>query len=142
MPSFINGVNNRNLDITSKGTLVEELTESLDFGKDFTVTSPQDYYVDVKLKFGAVSISADYTVAREDTFIGVDTSAGRITITLFEGQENDRLIIKDTAGQARPYEITVLPSGSDDIDGHTDVKLKIKYIGIQFLYANGSWRMV
>lgn len=137
-----NSLNNRNLDIRNNGQLIEDLTESVEFNKDFTVTQTQDAFVDVELKFHSVFVSSDYTVQREDTFVGVDTSAGRITITLFEGQENDRLIIKDTAGQARPYEITVLPSGSDDIDGHDEIKLKIKYIGIQFLYTNGSWRLV
>jgi hypothetical protein len=142
MPSFINGVNNRNLDITSKGTLVEELTESLDFSKDFSVAKSQDYFVDVKLKFSTVSISDDYTVDKEDTFIGVDTSSKKITVTLYEGAENDKVMVKDTSGNARNFDIIVVPSGSDSIDGHQEVRLGINNIGIQFLYADGQWRML
>lgn len=140
---FINGVNNRNLDISSEGVTIEDLTEDLNFGKDFGVTKTSEGFVKVDFRFSRVEVNnVDYTATQSGDYIAVRTDTSRVTITLYEGNEADRITIKDEAGYARRRPITVLPATGDTIEEQDELKMAINRIGLQFVFTNGVWRLV
>lgn len=85
-----------------------------------------------------------YAILEHDYYIGVNY-AGAVTITLPTGAvEGTTYIVKDELGEAsrgtNRY-ITVLPSGSDLIDGRNRAILAFDYGSLTFVYRNG-WRVV
>lgn len=88
--------------------------------------------------------SSSYTITENDYYIGVNY-AGAVTITLPSGVvEGTTYIVKDELGQASKGKnryITILPSGSDLIDGRDRAILAFDYGSLTFVYRNG-WRVV
>lgn len=88
--------------------------------------------------------SSSYTITENDYYIGVNY-AGAVTITLPTGViEGTTYIVKDELGQASKGTnryITILPSGSDLIDGRNRAILAFDYGSLTFVYRNG-WRVV
>lgn len=88
--------------------------------------------------------SSSYTITENDYYIGVNY-AGAVTITLpTVSIEGTTYIVKDELGQAskgRNRYITILPSGSDLIDGRDRAILAFDYGSLTFVYRNG-WRVV
>jgi hypothetical protein len=88
--------------------------------------------------------SSSYTITENDYYIGVNY-AGAVTITLPSGViEGTTYIVKDELGQASKGTnryITILPSGSDLIDGRDRAILAFDYGSLTFVYRNG-WRVV
>lgn len=88
--------------------------------------------------------SSSYTITENDYYIGVNY-AGAVTITLPSVSiEGTTYIVKDELGQASKGTnryITILPSGSDLIDGRDRAILAFDYGSLTFVYRNG-WRVV
>ena len=88
--------------------------------------------------------SSSYTITENDYYIGVNY-AGAVTITLPTGVvEGTTYIVKDELGEASKGTnryITILPSGSDKIDGRNRAILAYNFGSLTFVYRNG-WRVV
>lgn len=88
--------------------------------------------------------TSSYTITENDYYIGVNY-AGAVTVTLPTGViEGTTYIVKDELGQASKGTnryITILPSGSDLIDGRDRAILAFDYGSLTFVYRNG-WRVV
>ena len=98
-------------------------------------------YMDMPLTYVT---SSSYTITPQDYYIGV-SYAGAVTITLPTPRKNGKVyIVKDELGEASKGTnryITVLPSGSDTIDGRDRAILAYDYGSLTFVYRNG-WRVV
>lgn len=88
--------------------------------------------------------SSSYTITENDYYIGVNY-AGAVTITLPTViVEGTTYIVKDELGEASKGTnryITILPSGSDKIDGQDRAILAYDFGSLTFVYRNG-WRVV
>lgn len=88
--------------------------------------------------------SSTYTITPRDYYIGVNY-AGAVTIILPSPRKNGKVyIVKDELGEASKGTnryITILPSGSDLIDGRDRAILAFDYGSLTFVYRNG-WRVV
>jgi hypothetical protein len=89
--------------------------------------------------------SSSYTIRPQDYYIGVNY-AGAVTITLPRAdREGKTFIVKDELGEAsrgtNRY-ITILPTGSDLIDGENKVMLAFDYGSLTFIWKGNSWRVV
>jgi hypothetical protein len=88
--------------------------------------------------------SPSYTITENDYYIGVNY-AGAVTITLPTNViTGTTYIVKDELGEASKGTnryITILPSGSDTIDGRDRAILAYDYGSLTFVYRNG-WRVV
>lgn len=89
--------------------------------------------------------SSSYTVTLNDYYIGVNY-AGAVTITLPKADREGKVfIIKDELGEASKGTnryITILPSGTDLIDGRDRAILAFDYGSLTFIWKNNSWRVV
>jgi hypothetical protein len=98
-------------------------------------------YMDMPI---AYITSSSYTINPQDYYIGVNY-AGAVTITLPTPRKNGKVyIVKDELGEASKGTnryITILPSGSDLIDGRDRAILAYDYGSLTFVYRNG-WRVV
>jgi hypothetical protein len=89
--------------------------------------------------------SSSYTIRPQDYYIGVNY-AGAVTITLPRAdREGKTFIVKDELGEAsrgtNRY-ITILPTGSDLIDGRDRAILAFDYGSLTFIWKDNSWRVV
>lgn len=88
--------------------------------------------------------SSSYTITENDYYIGVNY-AGAVTITLPSVSiEGTTYIVKDELGEASKGTnryITIMPSGSDLIDGEDKAILAFDFGSLTFVYRNG-WRVV
>ena len=88
--------------------------------------------------------SSSYTITENDYYIGVNY-AGAVTITLPQNIDlGSTYTVKDELGQASKGTnryITILPSGSDTIDGKDRAILAYDYGSLTFIYRNG-WRVI
>jgi hypothetical protein len=98
-------------------------------------------YMDMPLKY---ITSSSYTLTPQDYYIGINY-AGAVTITLPTPRKNGKTyIVKDELGEASKgvnRYITILPSGSDTIDGRDRAIIAYDYGSLTFVYRNG-WRVV
>lgn len=85
-----------------------------------------------------------YIVTPRDYYIGVNYS-GAVTITLPTPRKDGKVyIVKDELGEASKGTnryITILPSGSDLIDGEDRAIIAFDFGSLTFVYRNG-WRVV
>ncbi len=99
-------------------------------------------YMDVPVK--SVT-SSSYTVRPEDYYIGVNY-AGAVTITLPKADREGKIfVVKDELGEASKGTnryITILPTGSDLIDGRDRAILAYDYGSLTFIWKGNSWRVV
>ena len=92
------------------------------------------------LKMSRRTITSTATASATDYFIGINSSASAIDLrlpsaaALLSGQT---LIIKDEGGAAHTNNITILPSGSQTIDGQNSIVLESPFASVQ-LYCNGT----
>jgi hypothetical protein len=98
-------------------------------------------YMDMPLTYVT---SSSYTITPQDYYIGVNY-AGAVTLTLPTPKKDGKVyIVKDELGEAsngtNRY-ITIIPSGSDLIDGEDRVILAFDFGSLTFVYRNG-WRVV
>jgi hypothetical protein len=98
-------------------------------------------YMDMPLTYITTS---SYTITPQDYYIGVNY-AGAVTITLPTPRKDGKTyIVKDELGEASKgvnRYITILPSGSDTIDGRNRAIIAYDYGSLTFVYRNG-WRVV
>jgi ribosomal protein L7Ae-like RNA K-turn-binding protein len=99
-------------------------------------------YMDVPVTYVTTST---YSVTHKDYYIGVNY-AGAVTITLpYADREGKKFVVKDELGEASKGTnryITILPSGSDLIDGRDRAILAYDYGSLTFIWRGNSWRVV
>lgn len=90
------------------------------------------------ISYSRRAITATATASVEDTLIGVSASAA-IDIRLAPAQnyvDGQYFLIKDEAGNANVYNITIKTSGSQTIDGVTSIILESPFASVN-IYSNG-----
>lgn len=89
--------------------------------------------------------SSSYKVTLNDYYIGV-YYAGAVTISLPKADREGKVfIVKDELGEASKGTnryITILPSGTDLIDGRDKAILAYDYGSLTFVWKGNSWRVV
>lgn len=99
-------------------------------------------YMDVPIT--SVTTSS-YTIKPQDYYIGVNY-AGAVTITLPKADREGKIfVVKDELGEAAKgtnRHITILPTGSDLIDGRNRAILAFNYGSLTFIWKGNSWRVV
>ena len=89
--------------------------------------------------------SSSYTIKPQDYYIGVNY-AGAVTITLPRADREGKIfIVKDELGEASKGTnryITILPTGSDLIDGENSAILAFDFGSLTFIWKSNSWRVV
>ena len=91
------------------------------------------------ISYSRRAITSTATASIEDTLIGVSASAA-IDIRLPSAGDyvnGQYFVIKDEAGNANVYNITIKTSGSQTIDGETAIVLESPHVSVN-LYSNGS----
>jgi hypothetical protein len=99
-------------------------------------------YIDVPI---TSVTSSSYTIKPQDYYIGVNY-AGAVTITLPRADREGKIfVVKDELGEAsrgtNRY-ITILPTGSDLIDGRDRAILAFDYGSLTFIWKGNSWRVI
>lgn len=89
--------------------------------------------------------TSSYSVTLNDYYVGV-YYAGAVTITLPRADREGKIfIVKDELGEAsrgtNRY-ITILPSGTDLIDGRDRAILAFDYGSLTFIWKGNSWRVI
>lgn len=99
-------------------------------------------YMDVPIT--SVTTSS-YTIKPQDYYIGVNY-AGAVTITLPRADREGKIfVVKDELGEASKGTnryITILPTGSDLIDGRDRAILAFDYGSLTFIWKGNSWRVI
>ena len=89
--------------------------------------------------------SSSYTINPQDYYIGVNY-AGAVTIRLPRADREGKIfVVKDELGEASKGTnryITILPTGSDLIDGRDRAILAFDYGSLTFIWKSNSWRVV
>ena len=89
--------------------------------------------------------SSSYTIRPQDYYIGVNY-AGAVTITLPKADREGKIfVVKDELGEASKgtnRHITILPTGTDLIDGRNRAILAFNYGSLTFIWKGNSWRVV
>lgn len=89
--------------------------------------------------------TSSYSITPRDYYVGVNF-AGAVTITLPKAdREGKTFIVKDELGEASKgvnRYITIVPSGSDLIDGRDRAILAYDYGSLTFIWKSNSWRVV
>lgn len=89
--------------------------------------------------------TSSYTITPRDYYIGVNY-AGAVTITLPRADRQGKIfVVKDELGEASKGTnryITVLPTGSDLIDGRDRAILAYDYGSLTFVWKDNSWRVI
>ena len=89
--------------------------------------------------------TSSYTIRPQDYYIGVNY-AGAVTITLPRADREGKIfVVKDELGEASKGTnryITILPTGSDLIDGENRAILAFDYGSLTFIWKSNSWRVV
>jgi hypothetical protein len=89
--------------------------------------------------------SSSYSIKPQDYYIGVNY-IGAVTLTLPTADREGKIfVVKDELGEASKGTnryITVLPSGSDLIDGRDKAILAYDYGSLTFIWKNNSWRVI
>jgi hypothetical protein len=91
------------------------------------------------INYGRRPITSTYTASIDDTIIGVSASAA-IDIRLPSAGDyvnGQYFVVKDEAGNANVYNITIKTSGSQTIDGQTAIVLESPHVSVN-LYSNGT----
>ncbi len=103
----------------------------IDASGNFVITSSG-------ISYGRRSVTSTSTASNADTLIGISASAA-IDIRLPSAgnyKNGQYFIIKDEAGNANTYNITIKTSGSQTIDGESAIVLESPYSSVN-LYSNG-----
>ena len=99
-------------------------------------------YMDVPIT--SVTTSS-YTIRPQDYYIGVNY-AGAVTITLPKADREGKIfVVKDELGEAAKgtnRHITILPTGSDKIDGRDRAILAFNFGSLTFIWKGNSWRVI
>jgi hypothetical protein len=102
----------------------------------------QKYKVDEASKLQ--TYSSDIYLTSADHFVGVNTTAQAITVTLPEAmsvRSGKQLVIKDEGGMAATNNITVVTQDGAMIDNHTEVKLMSNCAALNLYYNGSGWHI-
>ena len=91
------------------------------------------------ISYGRREITSTATASSEDVLIGISASSA-IDLRLASAADYDNgqyFTIKDEAGNANIYNITVKTSGSQTIDGQSSIVLESPFVSIN-VYSNGT----
>lgn len=93
-------------------------------------------------EFSVTNVTSSYLVTLADNVIAVGTLSAPITITLpaspLTGQS---IIVKDEAGDASTYNITV-NGNSHNIDGSATIILNQNFVSVTLVYLGSSWGVI
>jgi len=109
------------------------LTEA-EFEDKYKVDEPSKLYL----------YSANITLAPSDHFVGVNTVASAITVTLPPATSIPRgkqFVIKDEGGAAGTNNITINTPDGRTIDGASSVGLQSNYAAINIYYNGSGWHI-
>ena len=90
------------------------------------------------ISYGRRQVTSTTTASSSDVLIGISASSA-IDLRLASAGDYDNgqyFTIKDEAGNAQTYNITVKASGSQTIDGESSIVLESPFVSIN-LYSNG-----
>jgi hypothetical protein len=76
-----------------------------------------------------------------DQYLGV-TYSGNVTINLPTGVDQKGLIIKDENGSANSNPITLVPNGSQTIDGQSSVSINNSHGAATLWFHSGVWHVI
>lgn len=104
----------------------------------------RDLYEKIKLvpSFRVVQTAADYSVERNDYYIGVTNTAAPRTISLpalASIPEHFQLIVKDESGGAGVNNITLDPSGTEQIEGSLTQVISSNYGVLRLRRNETQW---
>ena len=89
--------------------------------------------------------TSSYNIRPQDYYIGVNY-VGAVTITLPRADREGKIfVVKDELGEASKGTnryITILPTGSDLIDGRDRAILAFDFGSLTFIWKSNSWRVV
>jgi hypothetical protein len=150
---YQNSLSNRNLTVSYKGTVIEELTETLNFIDDIldiNLINGDLAQIDINLNLDElekalhrrVSLSSSYTVQPLDSYLALDTTTNKITITLNIPFEGKTLTIKDESYRANVNQVTIVAPSGTFIDGQSQAVFRIKGFGVQLVYSQSQWRII
>ena len=131
-----------NITVKDEGSTITTNATSFNFVGAAVVASNSGTEVTVTLSSAVYSrraVTSTLTSSVNDLILGVSASAA-LDIRLpaasgFTGGAN--FIVKDEAGNADSYNITIRAAGSDKIDGEGSIKLESPY-GAVSIYSNGT----
>jgi hypothetical protein len=90
-------------------------------------------------------ITSSYFIKPQDYYIGVNY-AGAVTLTLPKADREGKIfVVKDEFGEASKGTnryITIIPTGSDLIDGRDKAILAYDYGSLTFIWKDNSWRVI
>ena len=92
------------------------------------------------LRLRRTHTSASLTASVSDYYIGVNSSLAPVNIQLPSAgalSDGQTYVVKDEGGASHTNSITILASGSQEIDGQNSIILQSPYASIQ-LYSNGA----
>lgn len=98
----------------------------------------QIYNLDIPVK----TVTGDYTINRKDYYIGVSSTV-KTYITLPTTDKNLKdgrvVVVKDESGHAQLTPIAIVGTIDGDVNG---AEIRINNGALQFIYRNGSWRII
>jgi len=133
-----------NITVKDEGSNISTAASSFNFVGAAVVASNSGNDVTVTLSsavYSRTAVTATLTSSVNDRILGVSASSA-LDIRLpaasgFSGGAN--FIVKDEAGNANDYNITIRTTGADKIDGATSIILESPYSAVN-IYSNGSDR--
>jgi len=83
-----------------------------------------------------------YTVLSTDYYMSCDTTAGVLTVTLPNAPTTGTVyVVKDAAGTADSFNITIGTAGAETIDGAATFVMNTEYEAVNLLYNGSSWEI-
>lgn len=88
--------------------------------------------------------AGNYLVTTNDRYVLINKTTGAATqVTLPSAPATGRILtVKDAKGDASTNNITIVPSGTDRIDGAASLVLNINYSSVDLIYSGSSWAIV
>ena len=134
-----------NVIVKEEGSNITTAVTSFDFvGAGVTATnSGNDVTVTIagggNVSYGRTNVNGNYTATNSDKILGVNAGAAlKITLPAASSfSAGQYFTIKDEAGNANTYNITVSASSGDRIDGEGQIILESPYAAVN-LYSNGT----
>lgn len=92
--------------------------------------------------FPGVTVTANYTVTLNNSFVLADATSGSITITLPPARECEQKLITIKRKSAGANTVTVDGNGAETIDGALTNVLATQYAAIELRSQDGAWWIV